>query len=167
MFSIFGTFVFTQDTFAQNQEPSDEVSPITLVGQVNVSSLKKNEASIVQSNEIPFLSKDLDQVVLSQTLSAAELASRDVHVNIPPLITEVTTADLNFFTGFEGLDEITTGFNPPDVQVAVGPDHVFEMVNSHGEIWTKAGVSLGNFPLNLFFLIDPLANPPIDPKIAG
>ena len=42
--------------------------------------------------------------------------------------------------GFEGLGE--NGGLVPDVQVAAGPDHIFEMVNTGGEIYTKTGTSI-------------------------
>ena len=57
---------------------------------------------------------------------------------------------------FEGLYFGTNGpysnrLTPPDVQVAVGPNHVVEMVNVLGRISTKQGVEVQTFPLDSFF----------------
>lgn len=52
-------------------------------------------------------------------------------------------------TGFDGLQYDNAV--PPDVQVAAGPNHIMEMVNVEGEIWTKQGVPLKIFSLSSFF----------------
>ncbi|MCI4346108.1 MAG: hypothetical protein L3K07_05080 [Thermoplasmata archaeon] len=44
------------------------------------------------------------------------------------------------------------GCVPPDVQVAVGPSHVVEMVNAEGKIWNKTGHAISSFTLATFFL---------------
>ncbi len=47
-----------------------------------------------------------------------------------------------------GYDNVT----PPDVQVAVGPTNVMEMVNLQGQVWTKAGTPVAEpFDLGSFF----------------
>src|ERR1700756_1915446 len=71
--------------------------------------------------------------------------------------------------GFEGLHFGTNGpytnrLTPPDVQVAVGPDHVVEMVNVLGRISTKQGVEVQTFPLATFFGV-PSTDFISDPKI--
>jgi hypothetical protein len=43
------------------------------------------------------------------------------------------------------------GCAPPDVQLAVGPSHVVEMVNLEGKIWNKTGHVLKSFTLASFF----------------
>ncbi len=52
-------------------------------------------------------------------------------------------------SGFDGLQY--DGHVPPDVQVAAGPNHIMEMVNVEGEIWTKQGVPVNIFSLSSFF----------------
>jgi len=60
-------------------------------------------------------------------------------------------------SGFEGLDNndnsAIVGFTvtPPDPQAAVGPNHVFEMVNVIGRVYTRAGGSVQTFTLRSFF----------------
>lgn len=67
--------------------------------------------------------------------------------------------------GFDGHNAASSGgFDPPDVQMAVGPNHVMELVNVKGEIWNKAGVSLQNVTLTSFFRFSSSANLG-DPKI--
>jgi Bacterial TSP3 repeat len=73
-------------------------------------------------------------------------------------------------TGFEGVDNtdngIVTGFTvtPPDPQVAVGPDHVFEMVNIVGRIYTRSGGTVQTFSLASFFGV-PSGFLDTDPKV--
>ena len=72
--------------------------------------------------------------------------------------------------GFEGLDNsdnaAVTGFvvTPPDPQVSVGPDHVFEMVNIIGRIYTRAGGPVQTFTLASFFGV-PAGYQDTDPKV--
>ena len=70
---------------------------------------------------------------------------------------------------FEGLHFGTNGpysnrVTPPDVQVAVGPSHTFEMVNLLGRISTKQGVEVQTFPLHNFFGV-PSTDFISDPKV--
>src|SRR3989442_2100181 len=72
--------------------------------------------------------------------------------------------------GFEGLDNsdnsVLTGVTvtPPDPQVAVGPAHVFEMVNIIGRIYSRAGAPLQTFTLKSFFGV-PAGYSDTDPKV--
>lgn len=70
---------------------------------------------------------------------------------------------------FEGLHFGTNGpysnrITPPDVQVAVGPNQVVEMVNLLGRISTKQGVAVRTFPLDTFFGV-PSTDFISDPKV--
>ena len=71
---------------------------------------------------------------------------------------------------FEGLDDdhnlSLTGFtvSPPDPQVAVGPNHIFEMVNNVGRIFDKSGTILETYALKDFFQV-PTGYLATDPKI--
>jgi len=70
---------------------------------------------------------------------------------------------------FEGLHFGTNGpytnrLTPPDVQIAVGPNHVVEMVNVLGRISTKQGVEVQTFPLDTFFNV-PSTDFISDPKV--
>jgi len=82
---------------------------------------------------------------------------------------------VNSVAGFNGLTKCTTlpapgggTFTrcswPPDVQLAVGPFHIFELVNQVGKIFTKHGSSVSTFFLTSFFGTN--ANDDLtDPKI--
>lgn len=75
---------------------------------------------------------------------------------------------VNIYPGLNNeLDASSSGnFDPPDVQVAVGPNHVFEMVNVKGEIWNKnTGTSIQNVTLGSFFGFSSTTNGLSDPKI--
>ncbi len=71
---------------------------------------------------------------------------------------------------FDGIDDgdngSATGFSitPPDPQLAVGPDHVVEMVNIIGRIFDKDGAVLDTFVLADFFAV-PNGYHDTDPKI--
>src|SRR2546422_2162861 len=70
---------------------------------------------------------------------------------------------------FEGLHFGTNGpytnrHTPPDVQVAVGPSRVVEMVNVLGRVSTKQGVEVHTFPLSTFFGV-PSTDFISDPKV--
>ena len=71
---------------------------------------------------------------------------------------------------FDGLDDgdngSATGFSvtPPDPQLAVGPNHVVEMINIIGRIFDKDGVVLDTFVLADFFAV-PGGYHDTDPKI--
>ncbi len=69
---------------------------------------------------------------------------------------------VNSMASFNGLTKCTTlpapgGGTvtrcswPPDVQMAVGPNHIFELVNQVGKIFTKQGTSVSTFFLSSFF----------------
>jgi Bacterial TSP3 repeat len=73
-------------------------------------------------------------------------------------------------SGFEGVNNtdngVLSGFTvtPPDPQVAVGPDHVFEMVNIIGRISTRGGGPVQTFTLASFFGV-PAGFKDTDPKV--
>jgi hypothetical protein len=79
--------------------------------------------------------------------------------------------------GFEGLDNTDNAtlagltLTPPDPQVAVGPDHAFEMVNIIGRIYTRAGGTVQTLTLRSLFGVpacpspDPLDCADTDPKV--
>jgi hypothetical protein len=56
---------------------------------------------------------------------------------------------------FDGISNADQGFVaiPPDDNLGVGPNHIFQMVNVSGRISTKAGTTLQTFTLNSFFQV--------------
>ena len=65
--------------------------------------------------------------------------------------------------GWEALSHASNGLSPPDVQIAVGPDHVVEAVNSALGIYTKLGAFVTN--TNLSSLFSSGSDPVGDPRI--
>ena len=54
-------------------------------------------------------------------------------------------------TGWNAISFVPAGLTPPDVQVAVGPNHVVEAVNIDLGVYSKQGVSVATYHLPLFF----------------
>ncbi len=78
--------------------------------------------------------------------------------NAPALAAAGTTPTVlsNKFEGLDNSDNASlTGFvvTPPDPQVAVGPNHVLEMVNIVGRIYDKKGNAVKTFKLSDFFAV--------------
>ena len=75
-----------------------------------------------------------------------------------------------FASAYEGLDNddnsALTGIivRPPDPQLAVGPDHIFEMVNISGRIYSRTGAIVQSFSLASFFGV-PTGADDTDPKL--
>ncbi len=153
-----------QNSFAQNLTPlGDTASQIELLGQVNVSNLIKSEGEI-QSIQVPFYAKNSGSFSVAQSFRAADQPSRGIHAITPESNEQRKSLFPEVSTGFEGLGEIESGlFIPPDVQIAAGPNHFFEMVNSQGKIWTKDGTPVTDFSLASFFAF--IEEDPFDPKI--
>ncbi len=70
----------------------------------------------------------------------------------------VSSSSLQTFIGFRGMDQrgsealgCPLPCFPPDVQVASGPNHVVEVVNTAMAIFSKQGVSIQNSSLSHFF----------------
>ena len=68
---------------------------------------------------------------------------------VPP--TSITT-----FPGMSKAQQVAQfgadqNVEPPDSQIAAGPDRLLEMVNSSGSVWTKSGTLVKLFDLNGFF----------------
>ena len=87
--------------------------------------------------------------------------SADSESNTPPTVSSAN---------FDGLDNDDNGaitgtiVRPPDPQLAVGPDHVFEMINIVGRIYSRTGATLESFALTDFFGV-PTGYRDTDPKI--
>jgi len=83
----------------------------------------------------------------------------------------VAASRLVVVSAFEGLANLTdnvtkTGFaaTPSDANLAVGPNHVFEMVNILGRISDKSGGVISTFTLRSFFQLD-AATVESDPRV--
>ena len=100
----------------------------------------------VPSSTVPytFLAQNSDRSS-SATLGAAGHFS-------PATAGLVGGSSVNIVSRFEGLNQLQSCHcTPPDVQVAAGPNHVFEMVNTEGEIYSKQGTPIQALNLTSFF----------------
>jgi hypothetical protein len=104
--------------------------------------------------------------LLRETPSRAALPGEIVEDSGPP----VAASRLSVVSSFEGLgdlaDNAITGFSavPSDANLAVGPNHVFEMVNIVGRITDKSGGAASTFALRTFFQPDS-ATDESDPRV--
>jgi len=64
---------------------------------------------------------------------------------------------VNVSSSFDGVyfGYSSNKYAPPDVQVAVGPNYVVEMVNVLEAIYTKSGSFVKSVSLNTFFSLEP------------
>lgn len=67
------------------------------------------------------------------------------------------------FTGFE--ENNTNNLVVPDIQIGVGPNHVMEMVNLEGGVWTKQGTIVKQFRLSSFFALGNSSHTISDPRV--
>jgi hypothetical protein len=94
--------------------------------------------------------------LLRETPSRAALPGEIVEDSGPP----VAATRLSVVSSFEGLgnlaDNALTGFSviPSDANLAVGLNHIFEMVNIVGRITNRSGGSASTFTLRSFFQPD-------------
>src|SRR5579864_8891923 len=68
----------------------------------------------------------------------------------PEVLTSFAAMSLRRQTSLPGSDQ---GVEPPDTQVAAGPDTVVEAVNSNLTVWSKGGTLLASGDLNTFFAL--------------
>lgn len=81
------------------------------------------------------------QNITNATSATAATSSVDSPLIISPI------------TGFKGIDfRESGGWFPPDATLGVGPNHVVEMVNLQGAMWTKQGDPINTFALDQFFV---------------
>jgi Abnormal spindle-like microcephaly-assoc'd, ASPM-SPD-2-Hydin len=88
--------------------------------------------------------------------SKAALDSGATIPEVPSLATLALTTTPTFSTNFAGLafpdSQCGPNCEPPDTQVAAGPNNIFEVINVVGEIFDKSGnVALATFNLNHLF----------------
>ncbi len=70
----------------------------------------------------------------------------------PAALSTVSSSPVDILSGFDGLNQVQScTCVPPDVQTAAGPNHIVEMVNLEGEIFSKQGVTNKTFTLSSFF----------------
>jgi len=141
-------------------------------------SLSIHHDGVVHVKELPLapLSARLDRVVPRRVPDPELLRQRKEELRheqpkspeVPGLALQLESAlssGPSIGTNFIGLRKSESGdFIPPDTQVAAGPNHIFEVVNTEGRIFMKDGTPISTFDLNTFFGL-PLSTFLTDPKI--
>src|SRR5438132_7070259 len=128
----------------------------SLIGTVDVSSLQATGQSTVNTNQASLHSQGLQAYDQAKAQAAqtgyvpADEAAKTV-ATAPSSPTPLTTTVGLILEGAPGGSPNPCGCSPPDVIVGAGPNHVFEMVNLAGIIYTKAGaVAKATFGLDTF-----------------
>jgi len=156
-FCIVGIFLvgitYSQDFKSWGiKENSTDLQP-EFMGKVTIDDLLMQDIKSPQSFQKPFLTANSENFFELKNTPISLASQEGIVSSISPRINVPKTPDLILFPGFDGLEQISSGGSiPPDVQVAVGPDHVVEMVNVAGKIWNKPSVPSTEFPLRSFFL---------------
>src|SRR3989442_1723633 len=132
---------------------------LSVVVGLAIAPAMSNSATAIQSREnspphatFPAEPQVTSASTFNSLAAAGDRRNRPVQAGSSPLPPETAVP----VEGFEGLHfgangPFTIRLTPPDVQVAVGPHHVVEMVNVLGRISTKQGVEVRTFPLDSFF----------------
>lgn len=158
-------FVCTSSISAYGVVKNTTDDQISLLGTITVDDLPKNEK--FNHNFIKlFLPKDAISFHLDKYKARFMHVSKNV-TSFP--VKKYTAAPLvsaqpKIIAGFDGLNQTQCECVPPDVQVAVGPHHIVEMVNADMGMWSKNGVFLSSVLLDKLFSIsssDILSDPRI------
>ena len=148
---LFGSSFFSNVSYASAGNTQGDVS---YTGKVNVSSLPKFKN---QSHHftMPFLPKSQSSYMESKSkpksIQLNNTVNRPAARTMAPTVSNFKT--IQIISQFDGLDQSQCNCSPPDVQIAVGPDHIVEMVNISEEIWQKQGQPITTVSLYDFYSI--------------
>ena len=119
---------------------------LEFAGQVNPRILPRPARRLSDWQPVPFQSPG-DVLALANAPEATTIDTAASDPLAPP----------SLLSSFDGLDSADnhSGLHPPDPQLAVGPNHVFEMVNIVGRISAKDGTAPDTFSLASFFVVEP------------
>src|SRR3989441_1419463 len=158
---LFASILLLIPTASATTSPSASTTLIpgtaTLIGTVDVSNLQQTGQSTSDTNQASLHSQGLQAYDQAKAQAAqtgyvpADEAAKTV-ATAPSSPTPLTTTVGLILEGAPGGSPNPCGCSPPDVIVGAGPNHVFEMVNLAGIIYTKAGaVAKATFGLDSFF----------------
>ncbi|HYF95893.1 MAG TPA: hypothetical protein VD969_27050 [Symbiobacteriaceae bacterium] len=127
------------------------------LGEVRVSDLPKVSSVPGTRKAVPLRSPDKAAV--------AEIARDEVTIMAPPPVgTTPNPPPLLFNMGWQGLSFAQASGAPPDVSIAVGPNHIVETINTAMAIYDKNGLMVsGPISLDTFFTTAPFFT--FDPKV--
>jgi len=139
---------------------TDTPGKIPIVARVQVSALSSTLPSSMPI-DIPRPGRASSSSPHSTTTSATS------SIYPPRLVSSgvfsLSSSTIGIASSFDALNEHQScACVPPDVQVAAGPNHIVEMVNLEGEIFSKQGFVLKTFALASFFSTNSSLS---DPKV--
>src|SRR3989449_1756060 len=171
---LFASIILLIPTASVRAQPTVSTSltqgTASLIGTVDVNNLQATGQSATNTNQAPLHSQgqqayDQAKAQVAQdgyvpTGEAAKTVATAPRTPSP----QTTTVGL-ILEGAPGGSPNPCGCSPPDVIVGAGPNHVFEMVNLAGIIYTKAGaVAKATFGLDTFFNLP--ASSMSDPQVS-
>src|SRR3989454_4491823 len=142
----------------------------SLIDTVDVSNLPGTGQSTTNTIQDPLPSKgvqayDKAKAQAAQTGYVPADEAAKIVTTAPSTPSPLTTTVGLTLEGAPGGSPNPCGCSPPDVIVGAGPNHVFEMVNLAGIIYTKAGaVAKATFGLDTFFNLP--ASSMSDPQVS-
>jgi len=125
----------------------------------------------------PAREHETDSRIDSSFTEAELLALQEEALRLPPspaiqILGPADGTNFSIGTNFDSMDVTeccqSGTLNPPDPELAVGPNHIIAVVNSSLEIYDKAGNSLvGPMPFEVFFssIPGPCTDFPFDPNV--
>jgi hypothetical protein len=142
----------------------------SLIGSVNVSNLPATSQYTTNTNQAPLHSQgaqafDQGKAQVGQSGYIPTGESTNIVATAPSVPTPQTVTVGLILEGAPGGAPNPCGCSPPDVIAGAGPNHVFEMVNLAGIIYTKTGtVAKATFGLDTFFGLP--ASSESDPQVS-
>ncbi len=132
---------------------------VTQIGRVSISNLHSLPLTASKGLfVVPFHPRDPVSYATdkNRTTIAQSTTSFAKIMTVPSTLTRTsssTTTSMKIYQEFNGID--STGSScacaPPDVELATGPNHVVENVNTEEEIWAKNGTVINSFSLSSFY----------------
>src|SRR5256886_1612857 len=117
----------------------------TSIVTTGLSNTSGSRASVTPAPSLPAMIVNTGTTVASsratETISWSQRAADPRAVNVSPVLGE----------GWDALAFSPEGLTPPDVQVAVGPEHVVEAVNIELGVYSKLGASMATYVLPIIF----------------
>jgi subtilase family serine protease len=161
-----------QPAAAQSTDPEPTLHVINPTSSVDVGSLPPVPLVQSEHSRKPFF-PTTDPQVLKDFKDLLRSLSAGMHTPQPNVSDPLSNvgAPLAVGTSLEGLANIDNAallgiaLLPPDSNLGVGPNHVFETVNVLGRISSKTGTTLSTFYLGDFFALDLFLASESDPRV--